>query len=170
MVELCQQAPKSVFNYIHFKCYEQQKSKGKNSKTQKTERNVTYYKCLTSWKQRIGLFSSTIVRVESVEKIRNRLSEMMKSQAKSSLDGSRAATFGSFASLAAESDDAILKKDASLFDKGLEAIVSPYVRIFSSFINTGRKFLLAHNQFISIFNLTKEKWTKKHHRFENTVQ
>ena len=85
------------------------------------------------------------------------------------------------ASLAAASDDCdvqdeeeeakkILREDASMFNAGLEAVVSPYVRIFSSFINAGRKFLLAHNRFVSIFNLTKERWTKTHHKFEGAVR
>ena len=67
-------------------------------------------------------------------------------------------------------DDYILRKDASMFNWGLEAIVAPYARIFSSFINAGRKFLLAHNRFVSIFNLTKERWTKKHYQFPDAVR
>ena len=57
-----------------------------------------------------------------------------------------------------------------MFRKGLEAIVAPYARVFSSFINAGRRFLLAHNQFVSVFNLTREQWTKKHYKFEDAVR
>ena len=44
------------------------------------------------------------------------------------------------------------------------------MRIFSSFINAGREFILAHNQFVSIFNLTRERWTERHHEFGDAVR
>ena len=40
-----------------------------------------------------------------------------------------------------------------------------YVRLYTSFINAGRKFLLAHNKFVSTFNLIKDKW-EKHKKFD----
>ena len=97
----------------------------------------------------------------------------MKPQAKQSMAASQPPILASsiddkaFDSL---DDDVILRKDASMFNWGLEAVVSPYARIFSSFINAGRKFLLAHNRFVSIFNLTKERWTRKHYQFPDAVR
>ena len=64
----------------------------------------------------------------------------------------------------------LLQQDTLLFNKGLEVSITPYVRLFTSFINTGRRVLLAHNKYVSIFNLSKEKWTKKHFKFEQDVR
>ena len=53
---------------------------------------------------------------------------------------------------------------------GLEARITPFVRLFTSFINTGRRVLLAHNKYVSIYNLGKDGWTKKHYKFEHDVR
>ena len=54
---------------------------------------------------------------------------------------------------------ALLQIDAETFCVGLHMKVSGYLRLYSSFLNTGRKFFLAHNRFVSIFDLAKDKWT-----------
>ena len=63
----------------------------------------------------------------------------------------------------------LLKLDSELFHTGLHMKVSGYLRLYSSYINAGRKFILAHNQYVSIFNLTKDQWTS-HTRFNDTVR
>ena len=63
----------------------------------------------------------------------------------------------------------MLDLDAETFCIGLHCKVSGYLRLYSSFINAGRKFILAHNQFVSIFNLAKDQWTS-HNRFTDTVR
>ena len=57
-----------------------------------------------------------------------------------------------------------------MFNRGLEANITPYARLFSSFINTGRRVLLAHNKYVSVYNLSKEKWTKRHFKFEYNIR
>ena len=55
--------------------------------------------------------------------------------------------------------------DSKNLTVGLENRVCNYVRLYTSFINAGRKFLLAHNKFVSTFNLIKDKW-EKHKKFD----
>ena len=50
----------------------------------------------------------------------------------------------------------LLHIDAETFCVGLHMKVSGYLRLYSSFINAGRQFFLAHNRFVSIFNLAKD--------------
>ena len=63
----------------------------------------------------------------------------------------------------------LLQIDAETFFYGLHMKVSGYLRLYSSFINDGRKFFLAHNRFVSIFNLAKDQWTA-HNDFKDTVR
>ena len=160
------------FRYLHFKCYEERPSTDESSAGGEPERTVTHYKCRTAWKQRIGLFSSTVVRAESLDEVRARLRELARSQSRpSAANVSRHLDASLTGGGARGGPDAfLLADDASTFAAGLEAIVSPYARIFSSFINAGRKFLLAHGQFVSIFNLTRERWTRTHHKFPGPVR
>ena len=57
-----------------------------------------------------------------------------------------------------ESDDYFIKLDRINYSEGLEPKIGSYVRLYTSFINAGRKFLLAHNTFVSVFNLIKDQW------------
>ena len=50
-------------------------------------------------------------------------------------------------------------EEGGLDKKALEKKVSQHVRLYNSFINDGRKFMLAHNHFVSIFHLRKLQWT-----------
>ena len=59
-----------------------------------------------------------------------------------------------------------LKLDARNFAEGLETKVRHYVRLYTSFINAGRKFLLAHNRYVSSFNLVKGQWGE-HRRYDD---
>jgi len=34
------------------------------------------------------------------------------------------------------------------------------MKLYNSFINAGRKVLVAHNRFVSVFNLSKQKWAR----------
>ena len=63
----------------------------------------------------------------------------------------------------------LLKLDRSMFLHGLHMKVSGYLELYSSFINVGRKFIIAHNQFVSVFNLIKEQWTS-HNKFDDMVR
>ena len=67
------------------------------------------------------------------------------------------------------SDAYYLRLDGQNFEAGLETKICGYVRLYTSFINAGRKFLLAHNRFVSVFNLVKEQWVA-HHLYEGYVQ
>ena len=58
------------------------------------------------------------------------------------------------------SEDFYIQLDSKNLTIGLEKKVCNYVRLYTSFINAGRKFLLAHNKFVSTFNLVKDKWVK----------
>ena len=71
--------------------------------------------------------------------------------------------------LSAKSVKQLLSIDAETFFVGLHMKVSGYLRLYSSFINVGRKFILAHNQFVSIFNLSTNQWTS-HKKFSDTVR
>ena len=42
------------------------------------------------------------------------------------------------------------------------------MNLYNSFINAGRKVLVAHNRFVSVFNLTKQKW-QKHYKMDDIV-
>ena len=66
------------FNYLHFKRYEEKRKDVRGVKSHKPVPIVTYYRCRTSWRQRIGLFSSTVAREETLDQVRARLSEAMK--------------------------------------------------------------------------------------------
>ena len=171
------------FNYLHFKCYEESTSRGEGGVP---ERKLTSYRCATSWKQRIGLFSSTADRIETLDEARTRLAETTKTEDKRKwYKDDQEWDWEDLQEQEKEKDKkkktkkndelrrrirTLLDDDASEFRAGLEAIVSPYVRIFSSFINAGREFILAHNQFVSIFNLTRERWTERHHEFGDAVR
>ena len=61
--------------------------------------------------------------------------------------------------LADRAVNGMLNLDATSFYIGLHARASYYLQLYSSFINVGRRFILAHNQFVSIFNLVKGQWT-----------
>ena len=64
---------------------------------------------------------------------------------------------------------ALLKYDAEQFTIGLHSKVANYLKLYAGFINVGRYFMLAHNQFVSIFNLALGQWTR-HHMFDETVR
>ena len=64
---------------------------------------------------------------------------------------------------------ALLQIDAETFCDGLHLKVSGFLQLYSSFINAGRKFFLAHNRFVSIFDLAENKWTS-HDIFSDTVR
>ena len=63
----------------------------------------------------------------------------------------------------------LLQIDAEMFFYGLHMKVSGYLRLYSSFINDGRKFFLAHNRFVSIYNLAKDQWTS-HNQFDDSIR
>jgi len=58
--------------------------------------------------------------------------------------------------------------EKNLFHIGLEQRVSIYMKLYNSFINAGRKVLVAHNRFVSVFNLTKQMW-QKHYKMDDIV-
>jgi len=58
--------------------------------------------------------------------------------------------------------------EKKLFHIGLEQRVSNYMKLYNSFINAGRKVLVAHNRFVSVFNLTKRSWAK-HYKMDDIV-
>ena len=63
------------------------------------------------------------------------------------------------------SEDFYLQLDNKNQTVGLQNRICNFVRLYSSFINAGRKFLLAHNKYVSTFNLIKDRWVK-HKKFE----
>ena len=63
----------SDFSDLHFKCYE--KSDDPNNPSEK----VVQYCCNTSWKQRVGVLSSTVTSEESIAEITKRLEKYIKS-------------------------------------------------------------------------------------------
>ena len=50
--------------------------------------------------------------------------------------------------------------------QGMENIICGNFKLYTSFINAGRKLLLAHNNFVSVFHLTKSMWTE-HYKFDD---
>ena len=58
------------------------------------------------------------------------------------------------------SDEYYIQLDSKNLTVGLENRVCDYVRLYTSFINAGKKFLLAHNKYVSTFNLIKDKWVE----------
>ena len=151
------------FNDLHFKCYE------KSDDPTNPYEKVVQYCCNTTWKQRIGILSSYVHGEGDVSEIRGRLQKYLVSlQADANLRHSL--VVGNLQeALKSKHIKQILDLDADTFTIGLHSKVSGYLKLYSSFINAGRKFILAHNQFVSIFNLAKDQWTS-HNKFTDTVR
>ena len=93
------------------------------------------YECLTTWRQRLGLFSSSIKETKPVIARRDEegniyQDEFVENQIENELEG-----------------------------KATEKLVAHHVQLYNSFINDGRKFILAHNHFVSVFHLRKLSWS-----------
>ena len=58
------------FQFLHFKYYEEEVP---DPKTGKVRPMVSYARCSTAWKQRIGLFSSSLMNMETLDQIKKRI-------------------------------------------------------------------------------------------------
>ena len=121
------------FNDIHFKCY---KKEPNPDDPDNPIQKVYLYSCQTSWKQRIGILSSTVSSEETVEEIRVRIEGLYKNLTDENLKMS--VTMQKYQdAITSTNIKHLLMVDAESFCYGLHMKVSGYLRLYSSFINVG---------------------------------
>ena len=63
----------------------------------------------------------------------------------------------------------LINIDSDTYEAGLGERISRHFKLFTSFMNLGRRFMLAHNRFVSIYNMSKKRWSD-HERFDEPVR
>ena len=115
------------------------------------------------------MLSSQIREQENIQELKHRLQQYLKGIKRDSHLHRLSTTKKVDEALRNGEVEILLKTDAELFCIGLHAKVANYLQLYAGFINVGRYFMLAHNQFVSIYNLALGEWTS-HDKFDETVR
>ena len=138
----------SDFMDLHFKCYE------KSDDPENSYEKSVWYTCRTSWKQRVGILSSTVREEEVIDALRFRLEKQLKAIKKDHHLQKSNTSLKLEDGLVKGDLNRILKLDSDTFRTGLHAKAANYLQLYPGFINVGKRFMLAHNQFVSVYNLS----------------
>ena len=104
----------------------------------------------------MGLFSYNVLKRESLLEMEVRLREHFDALLKDSNIANPMTT----SSIGRMNDvPFLIDIDTETYGGGLGERISRHFRLFTSFMNLGRKFLLAHNRFVSIYDMSKRQWS-----------